>query len=252
MVPRGALVFKFEEVFCGATPDYSALDDLVKKEERGAAGPARPLGMEARLRALKKSMTPKAFRQLSLLAESAAETAETQSLAKAPLMRGVGEALEAAHSSGWLVAVASDFGKVSVAKALEEKSIAKKVDLVAARTRLIDDRALSKRLLPVKRKVKSLTKVVYFCNRSREVKEAKSLGMRCMVLPSKTETFRTLLWAEPDGMILSLQELPQLLALPSMKLPEPTETKAGPHPDSGRSGLAKDDPAPGSAESGSR
>jgi hypothetical protein len=34
------------------------------------------------------------------------------------------------------------------------------------------------------------------------------------------EAFRTLLWAEPDGMILSLVELPQLLALPSMKPPE--------------------------------
>ena len=144
-------------------------------------------------------------------------------------------ALEAAHAAGWFVAVASDFGKASVSEALEQKSLAKQVDLVAARTRLDQDRQLSKRLGPVKRKVKSLAKAVYFCNRSREVKDAKALGMRCMVLPSKTEPFRTLLWAQPTGMLLSLQELPQLLALPSMKLPEQKRAEA-PSPSEGGRG----------------
>ena len=219
-------MFKFEEVFCNPAPDYSALQELMRKQEHSAGTTPKLLGTGERLIALKKLMAPKAYKQLRSLAESAAEKAETKSLLEAPLFSGVGTALEAARSAGWLVAVASDLGKVSVAKALEQKSLAEEVDLVAARARLDEDSRLPKRLAPVKRKVKSLAKVVYFCNRSREVKEAKALGMRCMVLPSKTESFRTLLWAEPDGMILSLQELPQLLALPAMKLQERKRTRA--------------------------
>jgi len=220
LAPYGALVFKFEQVFCSASPNYTALLDLIKKEEQTLGSAPKLLGVGARMLALKKVMAPKAYKQFYALAESAAEKAETESLSQAPLLPGVTEALEAAHAAGWLVAVASDFGGKSVFKSLEQKSLAKKADLIVARARIDEDRQLVKKLSPVKRKVKSLTRAVYFCNRSREIKEAKSLGMRCMVLPSKTESFRTLLWAQPDGMILSLQELPQLLELPSMKLPE--------------------------------
>ena len=228
-------MFKFEQVFCSATPNYAALIELIKKEEQASGTGPKLLSVGERLLALKKRMAPKAYRQLRVLAESAAEEAETQSLSEAPLLPGVTSALEAAHAAGWFVAVASDFGKASVSEALEQKSLAKQVDLVAARTRLDQDRQLSKRLGPVKRKVKSLAKAVYFCNRSREVKDVKALGMRCMGLPSKTEPFRTLLWAQPTGMLLSLQELPQLLALPSMKLPEQKRAEA-PSPSEGGRG----------------
>lgn len=226
MTPQGALVFKFEEVFCDAIPNYAALDQLIRKEEQASAASPKLLGWGERLLALKKRMPPKAYRQVRLLATSEAEKAETESLLATPLLPGVTTALESAHTAGWLVAVASEFSKVSVSKVLKQKSLAGHVDLTAARTRIDEGRQLSKRLSPVKRKVKSLSKVVYFCNRSQEVKEAKLLGVRCIVLPSKTEPFRTLLWAEPEGMILSLEELPQLLALPSMKLPEQVEAGA--------------------------
>lgn len=247
-------MFKFEQVFCNPSPDYAILSELIRKGEQSAGTAPKLLSTGERLVALKKLMPPKAYKQLRTLAESAAEKAETQSLNEAPLLSGVSTALEAAHSAGWLVAVASDFGKVPVSKALEQKSLAKRVDLIAARSRLDEDRRLTKRLAPVKRKVKSLAKVVYFCNRSREVKEAKALGMRCMVLPSKTESFQTLLWAEPDGMILSLQELPQLLALPSMKLSEQKGTEAAKKqgPDVGEPATLAAKGEPADARSGRR
>lgn len=236
MAFQEALVFKFEEVFFNPSPNYSNLYELIKKEEQESRTVPRLLPVGERMLALKKLMKPKAYKQLLSLAEAAAETAETQSLSEAPLLPGVSTALDAAHDAGWFVAVASDLGKVSVSKALGQKSLTDQIDLVAARTRLDESRELSKRLAPVRKKVRTLTRVVYFCNRSQEVKEAKSLGMRCMVLPSKTEPFRTLLWAEPNGIILSLQELPQLLALPSMKLPEREQpvTGAQPAPDAGK------------------
>ena len=39
------------------------------------------------------------------------------------------------------------------------------------------------------------------------------------VLPSPVEPFRTLYQAGPNGIILSLEEIPSLLSLPAMKLP---------------------------------
>lgn len=250
LAPQGALVFKLEQTLCSPSTDYAALNNLIWKEEQSVGSSPKLLGPGERLAALKKSMAPKAYKQFRTRAESAAKEAETRSLDQAPLFPGVAAALGAARSAGWLVAVASDLGKSPVSKALGQKSLAEQVDLIAARSRLDQDRQLSKRLAPVKRKVKSLAKVVYFCNRSAEVKEAKSLGMRCIVLPSKTESFQTLLWAEPDGMILSLQELPQLLSLPSMKLPEqkPTGT-ANPEPGAGERAAPVEDIKQGDADS---
>jgi len=43
--------------------------------------------------------------------------------------------------------------------------------------------------------------------------------MKVFVLPSPVEPFRTLYQAGPNGIILSLDEIPPLLTLPSMKLP---------------------------------
>jgi beta-phosphoglucomutase-like phosphatase (HAD superfamily) len=214
------LVFRVEQVFCAPTVNYSAVTELIKKEELTIGAVPPLLGIGDRLLALKKRMPRKAYSLLIAAAESAAAKAEAKALLEAPLLPGVKEGLEAARSSGWLVAAASDFGRTAVADSLAQKSLLAMVDLIAARGRLDEKKDLSRKLLPVKGKVKSLMNVVYFCNRSKEVKEAKSLGMRCIVLPSKAEAFRTLLWAEPDGMILSLVELPQLLALPSMKPPE--------------------------------
>ena len=250
MAPQGVLVFKLEQVLCNPNPDYSELHELIRKEELSAGTAPKLLSVGERLVALKKVMAPKAYRQFRKEAESAAEKAEAQSLLEAPIFSGVTPALEAAHGAGWQVAVASDFARASVRKSLEQKSLSKVVDLVAARVRLDEDRRLEKRLSPVKRRVRSLEKVVYFCNRSREVKEAKALGMRCMVLPSKAESFRTLLWAEPDGMILSMQELPQLLDLPSMKLSGPGEPAVAGGAEAGAVAAALKEKAGEDADSG--
>jgi beta-phosphoglucomutase-like phosphatase (HAD superfamily) len=219
VAPPSALVFKVEEVLCNPIPNYSDVYDLIKKEEEATGSSHKASGVGDRLLSLKKRMAPKAYNRLRALAESAAERAESVALSQIDLLPGVQTAFQAAHGTGWLVAAASDFNKNAVAKSLEQKSLAMQVDFVAARSRLDGERQLSKRLSPVKRKVGSFTRSVYFCNRSQEVREAKSLGMRCFVLPSNVESFRTLLLAEPDGVILSLLELPTLLALPSMKLP---------------------------------
>ena len=83
---------------------------------------------------------------------------------------------------------------------------------------LDEERLLAKRLRPVQTKLKTLVNSVYFCNSSLEVGEAKALGMKVFVLPSPVEPFRTLYQAGPNGIILSLDEIPPLLSLPAMKL----------------------------------
>jgi beta-phosphoglucomutase-like phosphatase (HAD superfamily) len=221
MAPVGALIFKLEQTFFRAELDYVDVQELIKKEQPGEASLQFSQGLASTLLALKRRMGKKAYEELRKKAEIVADRLETQALGSAQMHPGVTKMLEAVRDSGWWVVAASDVGKKPIADFLESRSLSQYMNLVVARSRLDEDRLLAKRLRPVQSKLKSLASSVYFCNSSREVAEAKALGMKCFVLPSPVEPFRTLYQAGPNGIILSLDEIPPLLSLPAMKLLAP-------------------------------
>lgn len=219
MSPRGALVFNAEQTLFRVNVNYAEAYKVIEGEGAQPAGVMRPFGIGPRLLALKDEMKRQEYLKTRSKAESVAEKLEAQAMASAQLNSGVVTALDAAKRAGWWLVVASDFGKKAVLKGLEAKSLKSSVNQILGRAHLDEERNLAKRLQPLKRKMKGLGSSVYFCNSSFEIKAAKSLGMKCFALPSPVEQFRLLLQAEPAGIILSLDELPQLLSLPSMKLP---------------------------------
>ena len=219
MQPSGALIFKLEQCFFRVNLDYAEVLQQVRGELRAEEAPLGQ-GLAASMLALKRQLGKKAYEGVRSRAETAAETLEARSLAGAQMHPGVVKMLEQVRDTGWWVVAATDLGKKPITEFLESKSLGQYMNRVVARSRLDQDVSLSARLRPVRAKLKTLSTSVYFCNSSREVKEAKALGMKCFVLPSPVEPFRTLYQAGPDGIILSLEEVPPLLSLPSMKLPE--------------------------------
>jgi beta-phosphoglucomutase-like phosphatase (HAD superfamily) len=218
MAPAGALIFKLEQAFLKVNVDYGPVQDILRKEQRTDIG-STPQGISPSLLAMKKRLGKKAYEAVRKKAEATAEVAETRALGEAQMHPGVVKMLESVRDTGWWVVAASDMGKRPVKRFLDSKSLSQYMNLVVARSRLDEDRALAKRLRPVEKKLRTLANSVYFCNSSREVFEAKAIGMKCFVLPSPVEPFRTLYLAGPNGIILSLDEIPALLSLPAMKLP---------------------------------
>ncbi|MDG6901409.1 MAG: hypothetical protein JRM80_05550 [Nitrososphaerota archaeon] len=220
MPPSGALIFKLEQAFFRADVDYAEVQQLVRSEQPDQAGlPAAP-GWVSTMLPLRRKLGRKAYANLRSKGESIAERLESQALSSAQMHPGVVKMLEQVRDTGWWVVGATDMGKKPVNDFLKAKSLSQYMNLVVARTRLDEEGLLAKRLKPVQSRLKTLANSVYFCNSSREVVEAKALGMKCFVLPSPVEPFRTLYQAGPDGIILSLDEVPALLSLPAMKLPE--------------------------------
>jgi beta-phosphoglucomutase-like phosphatase (HAD superfamily) len=220
MPPAGALIFKLEQTLFRADVDYSAVQELVKKEQSGEASPLVAPSLAATMLSLKKRLGKKGYGKIRQKAKAMAERTESQALGRAVLHQGAEKMLESVRDTGWWVVAASDLGKKPITDFLKTKSLSQYMNLVVARSRLDEERVLARRLRPVQTRLKTLSNSVYFCNSSREVGEAKALGMKCFVLPSPVEPFRTLYQAGPNGIILSLEEIPPLLSLPTMKLPE--------------------------------
>jgi beta-phosphoglucomutase-like phosphatase (HAD superfamily) len=220
MPPAGALIFKLEQTFFRANLDYYDVQELIRKEQPREANLSFSLGLASTMLALKRHMGKRAYEELRRKAEIVADRLETQALSSAQVNPGAVKMLEAVRDTGWWVVATSDFAKKPISDFLESKSLGQYMNLVVARSRLDEEHLLAKRLHPVQSKLKGLANSVYFCNSSREVTEAKVLGMKCFVLPSPVEPFRTLYQAGPSGIILSLEEIPTLLSLPTMKLTE--------------------------------
>lgn len=220
MPPAGALIFKLEQTFIRVSPDYRELQELIAREGSPGAYQQPGPGSAPAMLALRKRLGRGAYERVRLNAEAAAERVETQALDGAQVYPGTVKLLESLRDTGWWVVASSDLGRKPVAGFLKAKSLAQFFNAVVARPRLDEERLLAKRLRPIKSKLKTLAYSVYFCNSSREVTEAKALGMKCFVLPSPVEPFRTLYQAGPSGILLSLEEVLPLLSLPAMKLPE--------------------------------
>jgi beta-phosphoglucomutase-like phosphatase (HAD superfamily) len=229
LAPQAALVFKVEQVFARVQVDYTkayaAIDATGVKPK-----PFEVRDIRTSMRRAKQRLSPKAYGQLKSKVEALAEELEGGALKEAKPFPGVAIGLAAARRPEWMVAAVSDFAMKPVREFLELNSLAA-FDLVAARSRVDEAKSLKNRLRPLKKSLKTLERSAYFCNTSSGVLEAKSLGMKCFALPNRAEPFSSLLAARPDGLILSLEELPQLLDLPSMKFPETGAAPAAAVPD---------------------
>ena len=221
--PGGALIFRFEQVVIQPAIDYGKVYQLLNQVVAVTPDPFHIPTLPAVMAVARGKLKRRAYLELRAKAGSLADEIEKDALASTSLLPGVKAALEGIRPSGWMVALVSDLGKSSVSGFVDREGFKQSVDEIAGRVRIDDSEALEDRLKPLKSELKTLEGSIYFCSALSEIKEAKALGMRCFALPSRGVPVRATLAALPTGLILSLEELPELLALPSMKPPSRPE-----------------------------
>jgi beta-phosphoglucomutase-like phosphatase (HAD superfamily) len=128
------------------------------------------------------------------------------------------------------VGVTSSAGRKALESFLDEKQIRSLVDALAARGEKEDDENGSGQIeyaadpaARLERLVKELSlderpgEVIYFCTTIPNLKAAKSKNLKTVVLPSKKEKTDALMMQQPDGLLITLDELPAMLSLESFK-----------------------------------
>jgi len=166
----------------------------------------------------KKRSSREKYEQLASAISGALEESELEQINHVALNMGVKGGLGALKSMKLEVIASTDIGNRAAEKFLREKEIDSCFSQVAARNELHQMIDLGARLEPVLEKIEiKPEEAIYFCNRLRDLKAAQALGLRTMVMPSKLESIDVLLRAKPEGMIISLEELPTMLSLKSFK-----------------------------------
>ena len=101
---------------------------------------------------------------------------------------------------------------------LSQHSISQYIDEVICRDDTKGVGELSKRLEFALDKLEILPEeCIYFCNRLSDLKVAKSANFQIIVLPSRKEKANDLIKEGPNGMIISLEEIPSLLSIETFK-----------------------------------
>jgi phosphoglycolate phosphatase-like HAD superfamily hydrolase len=148
---------------------------------------------------------------------------EEEQITKAHLLPGVKNGLASTQGMKLKTIVVSDLGMRAVAKFLEKNELKLYFDSEVPRNKISTVNETSKRIMSTLKKLKIEPKeCIFFCNTLTDLQQAKLLRMRVVVLPSKKESSSLLLQAKPDGMIISLEELPSLLALSSWQVDNET------------------------------
>jgi phosphoglycolate phosphatase-like HAD superfamily hydrolase len=131
---------------------------------------------------------------------------------------GVSNGLASMKPMKLSLAATSELGALAVQKFLSKNGIMECFNEIATRAGIENTTDLSSRLNPILEKMKIAPgEAIYFCNRRIELKMGKAMGLRTIVLPSKFEKANNLLMLKPDGMIITLEELPSLLSLETFK-----------------------------------
>jgi beta-phosphoglucomutase-like phosphatase (HAD superfamily) len=141
---------------------------------------------------------------------------------------GVRAGIEAVKSMNLKIAVTTELGK-KVACAFLEKHGLKDIEILP---RVEIGENLQDHLLAGLKQMKiEPDEIIFFCNRLSDLRGAKSLGLRVVVLPNKNERIDRLLLERPNGMIMSLGELPDLLSLEAYRISEGERKNEAPTPE---------------------
>ncbi len=138
------------------------------------------------------------------------------------LNMGVKKALAALDTMDVAVVALTEMGKESAEKFLKDNEIDNFIGQLVSREKIGEPFDLGSRLNKAleKEQVKQ-EECVYFCNRLSDLKLAKAANFRTIVLPSKSERLDLMMMEKPLGMIMSLEEIPNLLSLEAARSAKP-------------------------------
>ena len=225
-MPLKALLFDFR-VLAPLEINYAKATQALKTELADVLpSGARPWSIFDQISLLldekkKKKISAKRFNEISEKISKNMEELELEQVAIFPLYAGVKNGLASVKTMKLSVISTTEIGVAPAEKFLREKEIESFFSDTAPRRELAEAVDMGLRLRPLFEKLEvKPEESLYFCNRLRDLKAAQSLGVRIIVMPGGSESIDALLREKPEGMIISLEELPTMLSLKSFKGPE--------------------------------
>lgn len=136
------------------------------------------------------------------------------------LYPGVKNGLGSLKTMKLSVAATTELGTNAAEKFLKDNEIKAYIGELVPRIKIESAGDLGLRIKSVLEKVKAKSdECIYFCNRLEDLNAAKSKKVATIVLPSKGSRMDAILRENPDGMIMTLEELPAMLSLEKFKKP---------------------------------
>jgi phosphoglycolate phosphatase-like HAD superfamily hydrolase len=206
--------------------NYVKAKQLLAKEKAAtpsASFPGRPSDIFDQISALiddkkRKKVSSEKYDEFAGAISKAMEESEMEQVGHLTLYTGVKNGLASLKPMKLSVIGTTDIGTKAAEKFLREKEVDSFFSKVAARDDLVQAVDIAARLKPLLTDLDiKPEESIYFCNRMRDLKAAQVLALRPIVMPSRHEQIDALLRAKPEGMIISLEELPTMLSLKSFK-----------------------------------
>lgn len=188
-----------------------ALDDLAKTYSQ--ISKSASVDLFAQIELVKEKASKKEFEEFAPKFSKLLDEIETSQAGKFSLNMGVKSGLTALETLDVSVVAITEMGKAGADVFLKEKGIDSYIDELVAREILGEPWDLTSRLNKAKGKDISMEDCIYFCNTLNDTKIAKASNFRTVVLPSKGEKLDLMMLEKPVGMIMSLEEIPNLLSL---------------------------------------
>lgn len=127
-----------------------------------------------------------------------------------------------------LTGATTSMGAKAAEKLLDKQEIRVLVGELVARDNIEGgtDLGLRLKLLMERLKLERPEEIIYFCTTIPNLRVAKTMKLMTMVLPSKKEKMDLLLLEKPDGLLITLDELPVMLSLDTFKGPPALSTSS--------------------------
>jgi FMN phosphatase YigB (HAD superfamily) len=174
---------------------------------------------------IRESMSSEEYEALSGKLSALLDEIELGQIDKFQLNFGVKNGLESVKSINLRIAIMSELGVKPTNKFLENKGLKNLVTDVFPREHIgepIKDRFRA----PLESTQIKPEEAIFFCAKLSDLKAARSSGLRVIVLPSKSERIDRLIREKPDGMLMTLEELTNLLSIEASR-ESIKETKEG-------------------------
>ena len=215
-----ALLVDFK-VFAPIDINYQrALDQLAK--DYGQFIKSAPTDVTTQIELIKEKAKKKDFDEFAPRISKLLDEIEISQVGDFSLNMGVKYGLAALDELDVSVVALTDIGKVAAEKFLKEKGIDSFIGKLVARDTIGEPFDLGSRLNRAlgKDELKQ-GECVYFCNKLADLKLAKACNFSAIVLPSKGEKLDLMMLEKPLGMIMSLEEIPNLLSLEIARTAKP-------------------------------
>ena len=211
-----ALLFDFK-VLAPIDIDYQKAMGILTKEYISVFDPGST-DIFRQLALVKEKSTKESYGALSKKMTGLLDEIEYDQINQFPLHMGVKNGLASLKETKLHLAAITELGSNAADRFLEEKEISQYIEQSFTRSSLDDSQDFGSRLKLAFEKLQvKPEECIYFCNTIADLKRAREFKLRTIVLPSKKDPMNRLMMEKPDGLIITLEEIPNMLEIDTFK-----------------------------------